>query len=86
MIRLTNSKAGNNSSKQHHSDYGIYNYFELKGITDAKIQSNIMDKFLELKGFKSDLKKGKLKQAKVNFIQNRFNEFGKFVKACAELF
>lgn len=79
---LTHSPASRYSPISHHMEYGIYNFLAKKGVKDSETQNEIIDTFLKEQQFEEkEFYKQRVgeKATKMQFIQNRFNKFYKFV-------
>ena len=83
---MRTKRATRNNSQVEHNQFGIYNWFRLKGITNKEIMQETIHNFCQENGFYMEgfnFSKGKEVQI-CNWVANRFTKFatyaGKFLK------
>lgn len=85
MIMRT-KKATRNNSQVEHNQFGIYNWFRLKGVTNKEVMKETIYNFCQDNGFFMDgFRWTKGKEVEIfNWVANRFQKFapyaGKFLK------
>lgn len=72
-MKIRKKPANRFSHQREHNQYGIYNWFKSKGITNTEDVTGCVEQFCWANGFE-----GNDKNAMFNFTQNRFGQFVKF--------
>lgn len=73
------TKRANRYNKQHeHNQFGIYNWFRLKGITDKDVMKETIHNFCKDKGFDMEgfIFSGAKEKEIFNWVADRFQVFG----------
>jgi len=72
-MKIRRKPANRFTHQRGHNQYGIYNWFKKRGITNSEDITGCIEQFCWANGFE-----GNNQSAMLNYVQNRFGKFAAF--------
>lgn len=78
---MRSKKATRFNSQSQHNQYGIYNWFRLKGITNKEVMQETIHNFCKDNGFDMEEFSFSKKESQIyNWVANRFGKFATYAR------